>query len=349
MQIMFEIIPSFVFIIFMFILGSFFGSFLNVVIYRMPRKCKSILKPRRSFCPKCLHNIAWYDNIPIFSYIFLNGKCRHCKEVISIRYPIVEFLTAALFVVFMHLDVLTVKPENLEYHHFLSLAMHLVATFILIAIAFIDYDLMIIPDTLSIGGAIIMLGFAFVNPFHGGYKQDVPNMQETRRVSLNDGGGFSVRNVNYQHYAIVGNQKPVGSIVNDTGWISEEKTNSRSFFSALFSAIGGGWSMFLLSVIMTLVFLKKAQKYGGGLALGMGDVKLMILFGAMLGWPALPLILIIGSFIGVIFGVPQLFTKSKHVIPFGPALASAAIVIMVFYGPILNWVYKNIFLGQLFL
>ena len=89
---------------------------------------------------------------------------------------------------------------------------------------------------------------------------------------------------------------------------------------------------------MTLVFLKKARQYGGGMALGIGDVKLYLLFGAMLGWPALPMILILGSLIGVLFGVPLMLTKSKHVIPFGPALVTAAMIMLIFYGPILRFI-----------
>ena len=77
------------------ILGLVIGSFLNVVIYRIPLN-KSISKPS-SFCPACTHKIRFYDNIPLFSYLFLKGRCRDCKTKISPRYPIVEGLTAFLF------------------------------------------------------------------------------------------------------------------------------------------------------------------------------------------------------------------------------------------------------------
>ena len=80
--------------ILVFIIGGLLGSFLNVVIYRLPRE-KSIVFPG-SKCPKCNNEIAWYDNIPILSWLLLKAKCRYCSEPISMRYPLVEFLTASL-------------------------------------------------------------------------------------------------------------------------------------------------------------------------------------------------------------------------------------------------------------
>ena len=82
--------------ILVFIFGSIVGSFLNVCIHRMP-KSESIVWPR-SHCPKCQKRIPGYDNIPFISYILLKGKCRFCKEKISLRYPLVELLTALLTV-----------------------------------------------------------------------------------------------------------------------------------------------------------------------------------------------------------------------------------------------------------
>ena len=78
------------------IIGCIFGSFLNVVIWRVPNHI-SITNPKRSFCPKCESPIAWYDNIPIFSWLALGAKCRHCKEPIAARYPLVESLGGLSF------------------------------------------------------------------------------------------------------------------------------------------------------------------------------------------------------------------------------------------------------------
>jgi len=92
--------------IILFILGLCVGSFLNAFLYRYETKQKLT---GRSFCPKCRHKIAWYDNIPLASYIILHGKCRHCKKPISLQYPAVELATGILFFAF------AVKFENLPH------------------------------------------------------------------------------------------------------------------------------------------------------------------------------------------------------------------------------------------
>jgi len=80
-----------------FVFGLIFGSFSNALIFRIPSKEYSIVRPRRSFCPHCKHELSWKDNLPIISYLVLGGKCRYCDNPISARYPLVELLTAALY------------------------------------------------------------------------------------------------------------------------------------------------------------------------------------------------------------------------------------------------------------
>ncbi len=86
-----------IFWFFIFVIGAVFGSFFNVLIYRIPIK-KSIIFPA-SFCPNCKKPIKWYDNLPIISYLILKGRCRYCKEKISLFYPIVETITGFLFLI----------------------------------------------------------------------------------------------------------------------------------------------------------------------------------------------------------------------------------------------------------
>ncbi|HRU07736.1 MAG TPA: prepilin peptidase, partial [Candidatus Brocadiia bacterium] len=83
-------------LVFVFLFGSLLGSFLNVCIYRLPRD-RSVFSPARSYCPICHQRIAWFDNVPILSWLLLGGCCRHCGTLISSRYAIVEALTASLF------------------------------------------------------------------------------------------------------------------------------------------------------------------------------------------------------------------------------------------------------------
>ncbi len=132
-----------VFLYFIFIIcGLIIGSFLNVAIYRIPRKI-SIIKPS-SFCPHCNKKIAFYDNIPIISYIILKGKCRNCKSKISFIYPLVESLTALLFLanyIFFGLSIKTL--------------LGVVLCCLLIVVSFIDINFGIIPN-------MIVLPFAAV-------------------------------------------------------------------------------------------------------------------------------------------------------------------------------------------
>jgi leader peptidase (prepilin peptidase)/N-methyltransferase len=134
-----------------FIFGAVIGSFLNVCIYRMPRS-KSIVRPGSS-CPACEKPIKFYDNIPIMSYVILGGKCRHCGTKISLRYPFVELLTAAIF-------LMIYRRWGLSYELFIQ--MFFVS--LLVAVTFIDYDFQIIPDILSIGGLIAGIAISFIRP-----------------------------------------------------------------------------------------------------------------------------------------------------------------------------------------
>ncbi len=90
--------PHIIFILFFFALGACVGSFLNVVVWRLPRG-ESLIRPP-SHCPNCNHLLAWRDNIPVFGWIFLGGKCRYCRSPISPKYPIIEAITGLLFVIY---------------------------------------------------------------------------------------------------------------------------------------------------------------------------------------------------------------------------------------------------------
>ena len=132
-----------------FLFGIMFGSFLNVVIYRLPLD-KSIVKPRSS-CPQCGNQIKTRDNIPILSYLLLGGKCRNCKAKIPVRYPIVEFLGGAL-------SVFAIYHFGLSMRGFETMALSLA----FIAIFYIDLDHTIIPDLITIPGSVIGFGISFI-------------------------------------------------------------------------------------------------------------------------------------------------------------------------------------------
>jgi leader peptidase (prepilin peptidase)/N-methyltransferase len=135
-----------------FMFGMCIGSFLNVCIYRLPSSM-SIINPSRSFCPQCNSAIQFYDNIPVFSYLWLKGRCRNCKASISLRYPLVELMTGILAIAILFMFGLTL--EGFVYFIFISS---------LLVITFIDIDHKIIPDIISLPGIPIGLAASFVLP-----------------------------------------------------------------------------------------------------------------------------------------------------------------------------------------
>ncbi len=137
--------------IILFIFGACIGSFLNVCIFRIPQK-KSIAFPG-SFCPICKENIPFYCNIPVLSYLFLHGRCKHCKNPISIRYPLVETLTG-IFPVFLFLKF-GLTPPLFFWFGFIC---------VLIVISLIDFDHQIIPDIISLPGIVIFSSSAVFIP-----------------------------------------------------------------------------------------------------------------------------------------------------------------------------------------
>jgi leader peptidase (prepilin peptidase)/N-methyltransferase len=137
--------------LFALIFGLLIGSFLNVCIHRWPRN-RSVVKPR-SHCVRCRKPIAWYDNIPLVSYLVLGGRCRHCGAKISLRYPVVEFLTAMLF--FYQVSTLGPTLAALKMCVFCAIA---------VALIFCDLEKRILPDEFTLGGIVLGLIFAGLVP-----------------------------------------------------------------------------------------------------------------------------------------------------------------------------------------
>ena len=127
-----------------FIIGSLWGSFSNVCIYRLPNNGN--VAKGRSFCPNCKNKIKWFDNIPFFSYLFLKGKCRECSKPISFQYFIVELLTAISFVLIFHI-----------YGASITTLLLLILSIFFIIIFFIDLQHFIIPNVLTF--PLMVIGF----------------------------------------------------------------------------------------------------------------------------------------------------------------------------------------------
>jgi leader peptidase (prepilin peptidase) / N-methyltransferase len=144
--------------------GLIFGSFLNVCIYRLPRDL-SVSDPKRSACPHCHHQIAFYDNIPVLSWLLLRGRCRQCKASISPRYLVVEVLTALLFLgCYWHFgaSIATVKYD--------------VLAFLLLGLIFTDAETKLLPDKMTLTGLALGVAFSAFVPVNDLASQFLPGV-----------------------------------------------------------------------------------------------------------------------------------------------------------------------------
>lgn len=149
----------------LFAIGTVVGSFLNVCIYRIPWQ-KSVIWPA-SHCPRCVRPIAPQDNVPVLSWLALRGECRNCGQAIAVRYPLVEALVGLLFAGVYIADVVygvTIPWGPLPAWIPLRVVYHLVLVALLVAATFIDYDLIIIPDQITVTGMIVGIGMGTLVP-----------------------------------------------------------------------------------------------------------------------------------------------------------------------------------------
>lgn len=246
-------------------LGAIVGSFLNVVIYRVPREGESLVWPG-SRCTTCHAAIAWYDNIPILSWFILRGRCRRCSARFSFRYPAVEILGAVWFVAVYWRFGLT--PITLVYFVFGAS---------LIAVTFIDIDHRIIPNVISLPGILVGL---IVMPL----------------------------------------------VLDDT---------VRALVSRLIGVLAGGG--FLLATALLYFLLRKSE------GMGLGDVKLLAMIGAFLGWPAIIFTVFLASLLGAAYGIVLMVFRGggrRTAFAFGPALAVSALL-YVFVGSAVMYLWLS--------
>lgn len=266
------------------VFGAIIGSFLNVVIHRLPLE-ESIVFPN-SRCPSCGATIVFYDNIPVLSYLMLRGRCRSCKGSISARYPAVELLTALLFVV-----------VTWRFGVNAALPFDLIFVSALVALIFIDAEHMILPNAITYPGIVFVLIARLVIPYLTGtpHFDDLPGLLEGALAGL-----------------------PI--------WAA-------SLGGALIGALIGGGSLWLMGWTW--------EKLRGIEAMGLGDVKMMFMVGAYLGWRLTILTIFLGvltgSLVGVLLMVWQRRKDMQFLLPFGVFLGIGAIAALLVGTRIVEW------------
>ncbi|MBS0167865.1 MAG: prepilin peptidase [Nitrospira sp.] len=245
--------------------GAVVGSFLNVCIYRLPR-CESVAWPG-SHCPTCSQAIAWYDNIPILSYVALAGRCRHCGVHIPLQYPAVEILNSLGYVSILWFFGLT--WSTVVYWGLYSA---------LLVVAGTDLSHKIIPNAITFPGIVIGLISA-------------------------------------------GTILPLGLV------------------NGIIGLLVGGGILWLLAWASPYLFGKEGM--------GGGDIKLLAMVGAFLGWKPAVMTIMLGSFLGSVVGVTLIAAKvmrREDYIPFGPFLVCGALVSLFFGQSLLDW-YQGLLAG----
>jgi leader peptidase (prepilin peptidase) / N-methyltransferase len=245
-------------------LGAVIGSFLNVCILRWGAEPKeSVVKPR-SRCPRCGKGLAWYDNIPVISWILLRARCRGCGQRISVQYPLVELATAGIW-------------AYMAWRSGISLEALRGAVFgtILLGIAMTDARQYIIPDEFTWGGLLIGLLFSLMDGWAG-----------------------------------------LGT-------------------AALGAAVGFA-ALWLVGIAGTWAFKEDAM--------GGGDVKMMAMAGAFLGWQGVLLTIFLGALLGSLVFLPLMLAGRKKLVPFGVFLSTAAAITYLFGPTLADW-YGGFLLG----
>ena len=257
-------------------LGAIIGSFLNVVIHRVPRE-ESIAFPA-SHCPSCDTAIRPYDNIPVISWAVLRGRCRACRAPISARYPAVELLTGVLFAL----------TYLLHSGLTLSLPFDLVFVAAVVALVFIDAEHMLLPDAITYPGIVLALVARAL----------VPNL--------------------YGVASLGGAETPA--------WLL-------SLLNAVLGALAGGGFLWLVGWLW--------ERARGVEAMGLGDVKMMFMVGAFLGWPLTFLTVFVGVLTGSVAGVGAMLRRGERdmqmLLPFGIFLGLGSLVSLLFGARIIDW------------
>ena len=340
------------------LVGATVGSFLNVCIYRLPRPGLRIDRPVRSFCPTCGEQIAWYDNIPVLSWIRLGGRCRACKSSISVRYLLVEALTAALFALVVHRYVV---QEGGSWGGCLVL-LALVAG--LMVATFVDIDLRLIPDEITLGGmhllplavllfpdlhsrsvdGLLSRALTAVQPFFVAAHSRLPEALTegpflwgtvAAAAAACFAAGFFLYRVyrrrflpemscRFRDLSLAGLLSAAAGGGLAVEMLRPELTFSPrvyALWATLLGMLAGSGLVFLVGAVGTRLFRKPAM--------GFGDVKLMGLLGGICGWQGAVAGFFLASFLGSIFGVFRLVLYRDRYLPFGPFLAAGCFLLVL--------------------
>jgi leader peptidase (prepilin peptidase)/N-methyltransferase len=296
-----------------FVLGLLFGSFLNVCISRLPEH-ESVVRPR-SRCMSCGHPVRWYDNVPVVSWVVLRGRCRDCKQRISWRYPAVELAVGIWFALASDRIFLSLapgwnvdNPTNLRYENAVAALTIAILGFLLIGLMAMDWETMRLPDAftltgIGIGFVLVCVRAFFLAPGEGDIVLDT-----THQLRMSSPGSFQAQ----------------GNVF---------LTGTEAMVLGRVAAIAGA-ALILLVVRWTYKALR------GRDGMGLGDVKLLAMIGAFLGFGETLLALFVGVMAAAVYGVVLLARKKagrETKLPLGSFLAAGGLFAAVCGPAVVGW------------
>ena len=325
-------IVEIVWLAFAFMLGCAVGSFLNVVVGRLPLE-KSLLWPN-SRCLSCLHALSSTDNLPIIGWLMRRGRCRHCGAKFSSRYLWVELAAGVGFAVLFYLDVLEnwhglpfmqfarqqINAQGLPPWQVLPFFMHHAVLFsLLLAVALCDWDHRSIPLTLTMTGTLIGLIFATCCPWPW---PNSPAIVAHLNAPVETVLGPRPRNWSFDvkpgELTLGLYPWPVWGPV--PGWLD----NHRWALGLVTGLTGAAIGMGLIRAVKFTF-----ERGLGREALGLGDADLMMMAGAFLGWQPVVVAFFVGALVSLPIGIAFRLVKKERAFPFGPGLAAGIMITML--------------------
>jgi leader peptidase (prepilin peptidase)/N-methyltransferase len=324
---LFPYVP-YVWLLFTFVIGVMVGSFLNVCIVRLPME-KSLLWPG-SRCGHCLQPVRWYDNIPLWSYLYLRGRCRTCGTTFSARYFVIELVTGLGFAGLFYLEVMldihhwATQPHQrmfLQYgvypwQWWVAYAYHAVLFSFLLVASACDLDGRQIPLSLTTTGTVIGLVGSIFLPWP--WPRPLPEVESAlRRVPPNAGW-----------WQLMDFEIPTGLYPWPVWGPLPDWLPPGSPLLGLATGVAGALAgTFLVRAIAWL-----AKTGLGREALGLGDADLMMMAGAFLGWQPVVLAFFVSAAPALVFALVQAVVYRDNSLPFGPSLAAAVIITWLCWG-----------------
>ncbi|MEZ6058080.1 MAG: prepilin peptidase [Planctomycetaceae bacterium] len=325
-------LPNWLLLGFVFVLGTIVGSFLNVCVYRLPQherlwdSLTGLVSPPSS-CPRCRTEIAWYDNVPVMGWLLLRGRCRVCKMWISPQYPIIEFLNGLLFLAVFLLEVplgiggtladsclfTTMGPETIpglgslspEIFLLLRYAFHMVLIEALLVASLIDIRLMIIPD----GSTLPAMVFAVIAAASVGRLHLLPVWFQSPRIASD----FAETLPAFLSWMLFDGPRVPEWISTSPHW--------HGLVASVVGLLVGGGVVWCVRVIGGFILRREAM--------GDGDVVLMAMVGAFVGWQPVLIAFFLAPVAALVVVAVRFAFRRDQMIPYGPYLSLATLIVIL--------------------